>query len=338
MSQVIAAAQNDIIALIQERPVLSALYLRMIFHDCVGGACDGCINTQNMDNGGLRSSMNSLRALEQKYSPELSRADLWVLASFVGVEQAMPSDERVDMPVKFYGRQDCNDRMDLGPDPMLCSPNLGTDEVLEFFDKEFDFTAAETAVIMGSHTIGVARRSILGFNGPNGWVPNNTRFDNEYYTELVGPGSTLAAQVEGAPQWRQIEVNNTDMPTELPNRWQWEGFPGGRRVIMLNSDLALVRQLDNGNLEESGRVSCQFVTRAPGNNPCPASRELLFGPMVRYRNDNMAFLVDFRDAMIKMTNVGYGVGSCDEDGNCRLVRLQVAPLTTNVTRRSSGEP
>ncbi|CAB9503274.1 Putative ascorbate peroxidase [Seminavis robusta] len=334
MSEIIASAKADIIELINEKPVLRALYLRMIFHDCVGGTgCDGCINTENPDNGGLGSSMGSLREIERRYGPDLSRADIWVLASFVGVEQAMPAEgdgERIDLPFHFYGREDCDDRLDRGPDPPLCSPNLGTDEVLEYFARHFDFDARETGAIMGGHTIGVARRNILGFDGPFGWVPNNTRFDNEYYRELVGEGPTDRFQVEWAPQWRQIEINNTELNgTDVPNRWQWEGFPNGRRVVMLNSDVALVRQLDSANMEESGFVSCKFVSRAPGESVCPASRNIIFSEMVRYRNNNTVFLEDFRDAMVKMTNVGYTVdgGSCDEDGICRLVRRAQANST-----------
>lgn len=79
---------------------------------------------------------------------------------------------------------------------------------------------------------GVARRTILGFDGPFGWVPNNTRFDNQYYEELVGEGDSLVAQIEGAPQWRQVLVENNE--TDLLDRWQWVGFPQGRQVIMLN--------------------------------------------------------------------------------------------------------
>jgi Peroxidase len=156
MGQIIASAKNDIIALIQERPERRALYLRMIFHDCVGGACDGCINVDNMDNGGLGSSMGSLRDVERAYEGNLTRADIWALASFVGVEQAMPGigeGDRIELPFHYYGREDCNDRLDRGPDPPLCSPNLGTDEVLDFFEQEFNFTPSETAAIMGGHTM-----------------------------------------------------------------------------------------------------------------------------------------------------------------------------------------
>ena len=172
MAQVIQNAKTEIAAIINGRPILRALYLRMIFHDCIGGGCDGCINLDNIDNGGLQSVMFSLRDLEGKYAEQgLSRADLWVLATFIGVEQAMPPEARVEMPFRHYGRIDCTDRRTEGPDPPLCSANLGTEGVLKYFEEEFDFTPQETAAIMGAHTIGVARRNILGFDGPNGWVP-----------------------------------------------------------------------------------------------------------------------------------------------------------------------
>lgn len=44
---------------------------------------------------------------------------------------------------------------------------------------------------------GILRRNILGFHGENGWVPNNQRFDNEYYEELVGSGNNMESQIEG---------------------------------------------------------------------------------------------------------------------------------------------
>ena len=156
MGQLIASAKNDIIALIRKEPDLKRSYLRMVFHDCIGGLCDGCINTLNMDNAGFEEPMASLQELEEKYAGILSRADLWALASFVAVEQAMPSDgegDSISMPFRYYGREICDDHFTMGPNHEVCSANLGTDELLEFFAKEFDFDARETAAIMGAHTM-----------------------------------------------------------------------------------------------------------------------------------------------------------------------------------------
>jgi len=177
----------------------------------------------------------------------------------------------------------------------------------------------------------------LGFDGPNGWVPNNTRFDNQYYEELVGEGDSLEAQMEGAPQWRQTQVINNE--TELLDRWQWVGFPQGRQVIMLNADIALVRQLDDQNIDADGKAGCKFVERAPFDVPeCPVARSSVYSHMVDYRNDNKVFLEDFRAAMEKMVNVGYTIGNdCDEDGNCKLVRTSSGTTSSGTASPSTAE-
>jgi len=93
---------------------------------------------------------------------------------------------------------------------------------------------------------------------------------------------------------------------------------------MLNSDVAMVRQLDSSNKDPAtGEVACKFVDRAPNDVPrCPAARGDLFDSMVMYSQSNTRFLNDFRDAMIKMTDAGYRVSSssCDSDGMCQLSR------------------
>lgn len=81
--------------------------------------------------------------------------------------------------------------------------------------------------------------------------------------------------------------------------FQWEGFPNGEKIVMLNADIAMVRQLHNGNKAPNGKVACHFVTRGGSNTRCPMARSDLFAEMVRFRNDNQAFLEDFRDALIK---------------------------------------
>lgn len=93
-------------------------------------------------------------------------------------------------------------------------------------------------------------------------------------------------------------------------------------LIPLTSDVALVRQLDDQNIDADGKANCKFVERAPFDVPeCPVARSTVYSHMVDYRNDNRVFLEDFRAAMEKMVNVGYTIGNdCDEDGNCKLVR------------------
>jgi Peroxidase len=154
MTPIIADAKTDIASLILTQPSLSALFLRMIFNDCIGG-CDGCINLSNPDNRMLDVAMDTLAPIVAKYEPHgLSRPDIWVLASFTGVEMAMPQNEFLPIPFNTIGRQPCDaEDMTQGPNPEICSPNMGTNDVLTFFRTQFGFTPRETAAIMGAHTM-----------------------------------------------------------------------------------------------------------------------------------------------------------------------------------------
>lgn len=166
-------------------------------------------------------------------------------------------------------------------------------------------------------------REVLGFDGANGWTTDNDSFNNGYYLELVGPGAEQQGQVDRAPNWQQKFIDNSGLSdADVPNVFQWEGRPYGEKIVMLNSDIALVRQLHNGNKAPNGKVACQFVPRGGSNTPCPMARSDLFTEMVRFRNDNQAFLEDFRDALTKITQSGYEVDSdsCDTDGICRLTK------------------
>ncbi|CAB9503287.1 c peroxidase, mitochondrial [Seminavis robusta] len=326
MASVIAAAKQDVGQLIIAQPSLSALFLRLTFHDCLGG-CNGCINLANRDNRMLNIAIDILEPCVQKYEPYgLSRPDIWVLASSVGVELAMPDTAFVAIPFKTYGRKSC-DPADIieGPNPVFCDPNLGTDDLLAFFRAHFGFSPQETAAILGAHTIGVMHRESLGYDSPNGWTVDNDVFNNGYYRELVGAGRTIREQYTRAANWKQKFIDNRGMEEGVPNVFQWEGYPNQKKIVMTNADIALVRQLHAGNKAANGKVACQFVPRS-GNEPtCPMARSDLFVEMVRYRNDNHAFLEDFREAFIKLTMTGYLVDpyGCDSDGICGLIRVPI---------------
>jgi len=162
MADVITAAKQDIAYLIFQDRSWSALFLKMVFHDCVGGGCDGCINMSNPDNHKLDEVMTVLTPVVDKYAPlGLSRPDLWVLASYVGVEMAMPDTDFLALPFTTIGRHSCSSgavdesmAMMQGPNPEMWSPtHMGTDDILGFFRAQFGFTPQETAAIMGAHTM-----------------------------------------------------------------------------------------------------------------------------------------------------------------------------------------
>jgi len=120
------------------------------------------------------------------------------------------------------------------------------------------------------------------------------------------------------PGWRQNFIRNGG---DIPDRWQWEAFPAGQKAVMLNSDVALVKQLDDTNKDfRSGQVPCVFTDRDGTGTGCPPARGSIFEPMLRYARDNRLFLRDFHRVMVKMANVGYSVDgdTCDLNGVCQL--------------------
>lgn len=313
MATVIEEARDEIWALMESDISLPGRYLRMAFHDCIGGRCDGCIHMDNGEHAGIEVAMESLRHIAIQFRDDLSRADIWALAAFVGVEFMMPDDDSIRFPFNHYGRNDCpGSDMRGGPDPFICGPNMGTNAMLAFFESEYGFSGTEIAAIMGAHTIGVMRRDVLGFDGRNGWVADNLRFDNEYHQELIGRGGDVSL----APNWLHRLVKNEN---GLPDRRQWVGFPGGKQVTMMNSDIALVRQLDSSNKSPEGDVDCSFISRG-GSNICPPATSTLLEPMIRFASDNRVFLRGFHSAMVKMIDVGYEVDdeTCDSNNVCQL--------------------
>ena len=74
-----------------EDSIRAAACLRYSFHSCTGG-CDGCINLQDPDNGGLEKIYESYNALYDDLIPfsaeqlRMSRADFIALGGIVAVE------------------------------------------------------------------------------------------------------------------------------------------------------------------------------------------------------------------------------------------------------------
>jgi hypothetical protein len=86
-----------------------------------------------------------------------------------------------------------------------------------------------------------------------------TKTTTEYYHELIGgtsPNDSLETNIDDAPNWdRAVETNN---PNGIPDRHIWTGSPGGKKIVMLNVDVAIVRDLNETNMDHDGRVNCTF--------------------------------------------------------------------------------
>jgi len=200
---------------------LAAKFVRLGFHDCVGG-CDGCVNMDNADNAGLDTPIDALADIVTTYESDsgLSRADIWALAALTGTNHGLERDggSSTFFEMSYYGRENCGDDETGGTDHELPAPDLDTQDVLDFFADNFDFSDQETCAIMGAHTLGTLSQENSGFDG-DGWVRSNIFLNNMYYQGIVGNGTTSDEWFEG-PGWHIVEIDNSDL-SSIPNRFQW---------------------------------------------------------------------------------------------------------------------
>jgi Peroxidase len=173
---------------------LGPMFLRLGFHDCIGG-CDGCVDLTNPENAGLLTPIQALRPIVAAHAnsqTNLTRPDIWALAAAVGAD-VLQTDVRVDFNMVSVGRvtcekantvcrngkgvqQACSDV--LGPHRVVPGMNINSHDLFDFFAVQFGFSIKETVAIMGTHTVGQLRKDEVGVDGPNGWLLENEVFDN----------------------------------------------------------------------------------------------------------------------------------------------------------------
>lgn len=318
----IEEATSDIMLLIRaNNNRLRPKFVRLGFHDCLGG-CDGCIDLTNPDNFGLEEPIDALASVVAAYTREggLTRADIWAMAAMLAAQDAQPRNRGVSYDFHWYGRATCSATDGKGgPNRSMPSPDFTTSGLLHFFSSEFGFSARETVAIMGAHSIGTLSQENSGFHGPNGWTNNNNILDNRYYSELIGgdrngePTTDLTVLLN-APNWNVVEIDNVNNPnvdSAIPNRFQWNKGPAGGGVqdppIMTNSDIALARDFEsnpNHFNQQTGQVTCRFRTQAP--NGCPHAIAT-WDHMIEFKFDDASFLSTFRDVFMKVLHHGTGV-------------------------------
>ena len=338
----ISMAKEAIEQILQTDKQLAASFVRLGFHDCVGG-CDGCLDLSNPDNNGLDEAITALDNVVATYGPSsangLSRADIWALAALTAAEVAQPNNrDKTLFPLVWYGRSDCDESQMCkpcnsapecgernGPCQSFPSPNLATDGLLDFFSETFDFDDEETVAIMGAHTLGKAFRENSGFDGEQGWVPQDDVLNNNYYEQLLGKKSLENDEDElvHAPNWKQIFIDNSDLPHDIPNRFQWvkggnEGGGGGANsgIFMLDSDVAIVRDFIEYLHEETGEVTCEFKTKKEQSTRCPFAS--VIDVAKEYRDDNKLWVEDFQVAFSKMLVTGYDTSDGCGEAPCQL--------------------
>jgi hypothetical protein len=315
----VSQARTDIESLISLNPILAPKFVRMGFHDCVGG-CDGCIDLNNPDHNGIDIPMQALESIVQKYTVDqnsgLTRADIYALAATTAADVSQSSSARVDYPFSWFGRKNCEDIHTVcldsqnqattcdathGPHQSMPSSSSTTEELLSFFSDNFGFNASQTVALFGAHSLGSAHREFTGFTGS--WVSNNLVLSNSYFQNLVGGSGGLSdseATMAAAPDWSNNFINNSDI-SGMPHRWQWQqnGF------IMLDSDIALVRDFSGQIDSSTGQVTCPFSASSSGDvSACPFAS--VTGQFVaQYKNDELLFLQDFQEVFSAVLVHGY---------------------------------
>ncbi|XP_066917625.1 putative ascorbate peroxidase [Clytia hemisphaerica] len=249
-----------------ERPFIAGL-VRLTFHDCVGhGGCDGCINHQSPSNGGLArytSKLNEQYEILRSFFHALtmSRADFYVLAGYVALEQATVSSPNRFVAKPTFGRLECS----LSPNEDHLSEefpnaNWNLPELKTFFSRDgfmqgAGFELQDIVAILGAHSLGRCSMANSGFEGKwiafrnaNG-ISQSDVLDNEYYKEIANTNWQQVQLVSGRWQWQQTQEPNPISPLD------GEGFAQNvfQSNILINVDMSLNKDLGNIN-PQTGRV------------------------------------------------------------------------------------
>lgn len=164
-------------------------------------------------NAGLQHARVFLETVKSKH-PWITYSDLWTLAGAVAVKE-MGGPQIVWKP----GRTDFVDDSKLPPRGRLPDGAQGADHIRFIFNR-MGFSDQEIVALSGAHNLGRGHKENSGFHGP--WVPNPTRFSNQYFrlmTQLEWKEKTLENGV------KQFVHYDEDLEEEL---------------MMLPTDLALV--------------------------------------------------------------------------------------------------
>ncbi|QQP42238.1 Ascorbate peroxidase [Caligus rogercresseyi] len=164
--------------------------VRLVFHDCSGKNCDGCINKTHA----LEPLYNYKDISGFSIKNVMSRADFWAFGSIEATKLAIQLNNQrckfkgcktplMYLPFKF-GRKDCPTSPYYTTDitPELPPAFLDNRATLRFFRKNFGFNAEETTAIMGGHSLGFTANAT---RIPGTWeVGNVDGFSNQYFKNI----------------------------------------------------------------------------------------------------------------------------------------------------------
>jgi Peroxidase len=145
----VVMAAREIKRLIAGTDGLAAKFVRLSFHDCVGG-CDGCVDLSNPSNFGLDIPITALAPIVEHNAKYLTTGDVWALAGLVSAKTSQDNTS-FSFPLQFVGRPHCaGNATTRGPNRKLPSAHFTTQEVVDYFKKNFNFSPQESVAILGN--------------------------------------------------------------------------------------------------------------------------------------------------------------------------------------------
>lgn len=185
--------KKEIVDIFDGNNYMGPTFVRLAWHssgsyskkDNSGGSRGATIRQEpEINHGGNAGLYLAVRALEKvkKNHPEISYADLYILAGNVMIEEmGGPS-----LPFRF-GRDDAAKGEDQTPDDRLPNADMGTkDKTTQHVRDVFyrmGFDDRDIVALLGAHALGRCYPDRSGFSGP--WTNAEWTFSNEYFRQLL---------------------------------------------------------------------------------------------------------------------------------------------------------
>jgi hypothetical protein len=290
----------------------------MDFKDGAGGA-DGCTDIKHHDNAGLDFCLFvgengvSLKDAWAEHCGDVSLADFLVMAGEVvmtlsrNIEvQAKPTAKPIDFTDVFkFGRttaQTCVENQG----HLLPNPEDGCAANERVFVQNMGLTWAETAALMGVHTLGRAQVKFSGYEGWWSGPENQRRFNNDYYISM------------GMKGWEPMKAVANNTKKNMWIRSDHKMDQKGGLEMMLDTDLCLAW----GNAELAKDSDCCAWWGVGENKICGTDRSKcctkpsncgssphFSGPamfdIMDYIRDEDHWLRDFKGAWVKAVENGH---------------------------------
>ena len=160
-------------------------------------------------NSGLELARGFLEDIKKLY-PDISYSDLWVLASYVAIEQ-------MGGPVIEFipGRTDAKSPSACPANGRLPEGSKNRTHIREVFNRMGFEDREIVALIGGGHSVGKCHYNFTRYEGP--WTPTPINFTNDFFNELLYENWTVKAW-SGEKQFEDGSKTLMMMPTDLELR------------------------------------------------------------------------------------------------------------------------